>query len=115
MNTNKIFMDELNKAIVRTLEKGAILKELIEIAEFQRGIGKTTALIEFAINYNFGVVVKNKYTAKYFRESFKYPYIFSVNEIKRGMSPIKVVVDEGVDLNKVNETGLEVVTGFKTV
>jgi hypothetical protein len=114
MNIDVILMNELNQALVNTLEKGAILRKLIEVNPYQRGIGKTTALIEFAKKYGVGVVVKNKMVAKNLRDTTKYPHICSENEIMRGM-PIKVVIDEGVDLDKLTNAGLEVITGFKTV
>lgn len=114
MSISNILPKELNRSLVNILERGAILREFIEVNPLQRQIGKTTALIEFAKKYDVGVIVKNKTVAESLRNLTNYPHIYAESEV-RGIPINKVVTDEGVDLDKLTDTGIKVLTGFKTV
>lgn len=105
-----VIKDELKKI----LSKAAIKNEMVEIGDKFRGLGKTTALIEFAKENDLIVVVRYGYD--YMRKFHKYDKIFGVYELKRGDSKLissQVCVDEGVDLVDIIENGLRVVTGWR--
>lgn len=112
----QLIQDELIETLVKILEKGAISRDLIEVTEYQRGIGKTTALIKFAKKYGFGVIVFSRGIARMLREFHGYENIFAITDVTslRGSKVKNVVIDEGVDKGTVKDFGLTVVTGFKT-
>ena len=103
MDIQEVFMKNTTEALIKTLETAAIHRQLIRVHGFQRGIGKTTALIKFAKQYDFCVVLKHKMVAKMFREEFEYHHIISEDEVanQRGKRAQKLVVDEGVDTKKL--------------
>ncbi|URJ76408.1 hypothetical protein MF621_004115 (plasmid) [Bacillus velezensis] len=102
--------------IKETLKNSAIIKEPIKVSEyFHRGVGKTTALIEFAQERDLVAVVSHKTTAKYLREKFKYKSIYAQSELHslRGTGEdLKMAVyDEGVNPESFPKQ-LIVLTGF---
>ncbi|MED1125483.1 hypothetical protein [Bacillus atrophaeus] len=102
--------------IKEELKKSAIIRKPISVSEyFHRGVGKTTALVEFAKEMGLVVVVSHKSTAKYLRESFKYESIYSQSELYglqgTGDDLKMVVFDEGVDPASFPKQSI-VLTGF---
>ncbi|MED3440308.1 hypothetical protein P4393_12655 [Bacillus subtilis] len=102
--------------IKEELKKSAIVRKPISVSEYyHRGVGKTTALIEFAKEMGLVAVVAHKSTAKYLRESFKYESIYTASDLNnlRGTGDdLKMVVyDEGVDPASFPKQSI-VLTGF---
>lgn len=85
--------------------------------ESQRQTGKTSALMEYAIERGYAVVVWNKVMAKHFRDTFNYEHIYGQEEMKskRGYGITKVVTDEKVDTGKVWQDGFYVMTGYRSI
>jgi predicted RNase H-like nuclease (RuvC/YqgF family) len=100
-------------AIKEALKEASIKREFVYIGNYQRGIGKTTALIEFAKEFNFMVVVPTYIQAENCREYFGYDKIISQYEVPnlKG-AKCKFVFDERVEPSIFNQFHLEVVTGF---
>jgi hypothetical protein len=97
--------------IKQALVKGAVLREPIRTVEYQRGIGKTTALVEFAKEYDFTIIVMHRGIASNLRDYFKYDKIISQSDIGKQPIDTKFVYDEEVEQSKLK--GLRhVVTGF---
>jgi hypothetical protein len=110
MNLSSVFIKNLSMALRKTLSVGAVNRELVVVSEFQRAIGKTTALLNFAEDHNFIVVVKSRGIA-HLKAVVR---IVSQDEALRLPEGTKVVVDEGVDVNALKHSGLDVVTGYTT-
>lgn len=108
MHLYEVIGDTVSKEIYRALEIQAIRGGLIKTSKHLRGLGKTTALVQFAKNYELGVVVANRSMAEYIKHELNYsnvfyeysPYISSVG---------RYVVDEGVNLSILKD---KPVTGF---
>jgi hypothetical protein len=96
------------------LHKGAIKKEFIITNEYTRGIGKTTALINFAKKYDLGVIVACRpFIVQSYRNEFAYRHIYGLYENLRNFDRMRFVVDEGVNPDRIrSEFGLDIVTGF---
>jgi hypothetical protein len=102
----------LSDKIYELLELGAVRRELVKIPKEIRGIGKTASLVKLAKKYNLTLVVPHEFFAKRLREEHYYPKIYSQHNLDklRGISDVKIIFDEGVDIN--NLEGFEVVTGI---
>jgi hypothetical protein len=112
------FKQKFNDVIYNKLLKAAIKQELVRVSQNERGIGKTTTLINFAKEFDLAVVVPLREIAKHLRTQFDYDKIFSVNDLK-GRKLKRIVVDEGIDVYKLKELkhdkGFEIVTGFSII
>jgi hypothetical protein len=98
------------------LHRGAIKRELIITNENTRGIGKTTALVNFAKKYNLGVIVPSEHNAKRLRKEFNYEHIYSYLDLISNNGLSQYVIDEGVEPEFVKfYYGVDIVTGFKYV
>ncbi|AEZ50477.1 hypothetical protein F400_gp030 [Bacillus phage BCD7] len=94
------------------------VKQLVPVyGESQRQTGKTTALIEYAKEKGYAVVIWNKHHAKFLRDEFQYEHIFGQEDLKlkRGYGITNVVTDEKVDTGKVWQDGFYVVTGYRSI
>jgi hypothetical protein len=97
------------------LELGARLGVLIN-THSMRGIGKTTALIEFAKKNDYLVVHLN---ASILSKEFNYKKIWNPNVLvstnHQGMTNKNIVIDEGVtNLQELKDAGFNIITGFYT-
>jgi hypothetical protein len=99
-----------------SLKKGEKEHKLIDVCNL-RQIGKTSALISFARLNNYSAIVKNLNYAREYADKhcsgYKNIYADSINSI-RGLSNINVVVDEGVDVDRLIKNGFNVITGYYT-
>lgn len=96
MNVNLNIISSTIPAIKEALTKGAIQRVSVETNTYQRGIGKTTALVEFAKEHGLTVVVPVPSMARDLRELHDYKRIISTSEIERQRMDTKFVYDEGV-------------------
>lgn len=100
----------LSNGIKDCLIESAIKQEMIEISKYQRGIGKTHALISFAKQYGFSVIVPYNETAKRLKEFYNYPKIYGQDD--RSISG-KCVSDESVYLELFRgKEDIKIITGF---
>ncbi|MDO6628843.1 hypothetical protein [Bacillus thuringiensis] len=103
--------DYIKDALVKALEDASKDKQLIQVHEYMRQIGKTAALIEFAKKHDYYVIVHNVAIAKELSLKFNYAKVtgslMNLKEVKG------VVVDETVDVTRVYDEGINVITGFK--
>ncbi|MGG3800453.1 hypothetical protein [Metabacillus fastidiosus] len=103
-----------NSSILNCLELAAKKKEFIYTKHHQKGLGKTTALIQFAKENNYVVLVPNQTVARTLRKYFDYQGISNIDSSTLegfGM----VVFDEGCtskQIEKMKSAGNIVVTGF---
>lgn len=105
INTSKLLSRKLSPSLTG---EGT----LINVKGF-RGIGKTYELIKFAKHWNYIVVVPNEFMANEFRKEYDYNYIYSQkSNLLNGIELKDCVVDEGVDIEKIKELGLNIVTGY---
>jgi hypothetical protein len=109
---NDMFKEKVLNMIHERLMEGAVRRELIDVSG-ERNIGKTTALIKFAMEFGFYVVVPSSHIAKKLADYFGYLNIFGANEASkfRGIDALKgVVIDEGVDRKLMSD--FPVITGL---
>ena len=93
------------------LFKGFFYNSLIDVTNL-RGIGKTTALINFAKEYGFGVILDSYADkTKQYRKYFDYEHIYCQNERVSYLAD-RYVIDEGVNSEIMEERGFNIVTGF---
>lgn len=97
--------------IKQALIRGAIRREPVRTVEFQRGIGKTTALIKFAQEHGLVVIMPHTQIAKRLREEHNYEGIIGQCDIGRQPIDTKFVYDEGVDISSLKGVR-HVITGF---
>jgi hypothetical protein len=110
-----------NRNIRTTLEIASVKNEFIYVRTNQRGIGKTRALIEFAKENNYTVIVPHPFLVKIYIQEYGYNNIRNVNRKWRdgelqnldGVGPL--VFEEGVEEKTIKElikSGHAVVTGY---
>jgi AAA+ ATPase superfamily predicted ATPase len=105
------FIRATSEVVYQKLLEGAIKNENLYVYGL-RGIGKTTALIRFAKEFGYGVVIANGGLVNYFRDEFMYEDIYGEkSQMVRGISK-PIVFDEGVDYKKLKKEGYDVITGF---
>ncbi|MDY7043710.1 hypothetical protein RVS70_05775 [Virgibacillus sp. M23] len=106
----------------QNLIRGAILREPIYVTEKHRGCGKTTALIDFAKEFDFTVIV-NEHLVKMIKQDFNYHKITSFDHFNHTTRHLighpkneKFVHDEGISTDKINQLknmyNLDIITGF---
>jgi hypothetical protein len=100
----------LKRKLYECLNKQAKQFTLVSIQNI-RGIGKTTALIEFAKENDFYVVVANYQTANSLRKQFNYDKIIGQREVRSGRN-LKYVVDEDVVIDDLIDKNINIVAGF---
>ncbi|HFK1435012.1 TPA: hypothetical protein ACGXNJ_005166 [Bacillus cereus] len=103
---------DFKDAIKKALTKSSIIGEHIEVR--QRAIGKTTALIEFARDYGFTVVVPFRNIRDNLRNKSGYADIIYADELSGISKDVKLVFDEGVNPNLTNCQS-QFVTGFISI
>jgi hypothetical protein len=103
-------MSATKPVLKKALVDGAIKRESVEVTDRFRGLGKTSALIEFAMEYGFVVVCFHSGIAKRLRSEYGYQNIIGQSDIGSQRIDSKFVHDEGVDLSRLKN--LDVVTGF---
>ncbi|WJJ55309.1 hypothetical protein QB910_000065 [Dabrowskivirus KKP3916] len=96
----------------KLLYKAAIRRELIETNTAHRKLGKTSALIEFARENQLTVVVYDYNTAQELDWLYPSVEIYSDNQAALFAHKRFVVVDEFVDIEKLERYGMTIVTGF---
>jgi hypothetical protein len=104
----------LSDKMYEIFEKGAVYRELVKIPKDLRGIGKTTALIKLAKKYNLWLVVPNYHMEEYIKKYYEYDNVISQYRIinLRGKKSVKIVFDEGVDLEILRQLDFDIVTGI---
>lgn len=114
---NDGFKKDCEKWILEALTEASIKKTYVSTL-LLRNIGKTTALVEFAKKYNFGVLLYNGGMVRHLREEFNYEYIYGYKSYSNlaGTNIEGVVFDEGVNVSYLKkeepEVGLRIVTGY---
>lgn len=97
--------------LVEQLKMASILRDTVDTnKEMHRGIGKSTALVKFAQEFGFTVIVPTHNLKNALIEETGYENIIHEREIGEQKIKSRFVHDEGVDLSRLK--GLDVVTGF---
>lgn len=102
------------RTIYEHVEDAAKLNEFIYVFPRQRGIGKTNALIKFAKENGYIVLVGSVELAKIYSKDYGYDLVKSCRSVLDGYPP--VVIDDSVDdkqLDKIINDGLTIITGFR--
>lgn len=102
-----------NRSILNCLELSAQKKEYIYINLNQRYIGKSHALIQFAKENNYAVIVGSNAIAKDHRIRFDYQNIYSIHSTF--IDGLPFVFDECCRVDQINlliKSGQTVITGF---
>lgn len=102
-----------NRSIYNLLELAAAKGGLIEVSIRHRGIGKTKALVEYANDNGFYVLVQNNDQARVLSKEYGCKRVKSINGVLDGIR--HVVVDETItrgQIAKAKAAGLFIVTGF---
>lgn len=102
-----------NRSIYNLLELAAAKGELIEVNIRHRGIGKTKALVQFANENGFHVLVQNNHQAKMLSKEYGCERVKSINGVLDGIR--HVVIDETITWKQIGEAkaaGMFIVTGF---
>ncbi|MFS0591729.1 hypothetical protein AB1L05_09015 [Cytobacillus horneckiae] len=107
-----------NRSILQCLELAAERSELIEtLVPHHRKLGKSKALVQFAKENNYTIIVHSGIAAKYLAQEYGYKNIKSINS--KGLEGIReCVIDEMItkeDLEKLRGLGCTLVTGFMSV
>lgn len=113
MNLRDSLIESMQDHIYHSLMQSACRRELIYVDEYLRGVGKTTALVEFANRGKLHLVVPNETMVHYILSRFDMQVpVISQNQIGklRGRKDVYLVFDEGVDPTKLSD--FKVVTGF---
>ncbi|MCY9056022.1 hypothetical protein MOE90_20470 [Bacillus spizizenii] len=107
----------LSEYLREVLLKAAVNREPVyTYGEVHRGIGKTTALVSFAKELGFTVIVPNNRLALDLRLKTGYENIVGENQVKDQPIATKFVYDDGVDPTYLKKTyGIKVITGFKNI
>lgn len=110
-NNSLILKLNMTNILKNKLIAGKEQNKLIDVTGF-RAIGKTRALIEFAKENNYIVIIPSKIMVNEY--TMEYENIYHQSDTRlRGTGKIDCVVDEGVDINRVkNELGLNIITGY---
>lgn len=103
----------LSETIGKQLLEASKRKELISIYPYQRGIGKTTGLIDVARQLDAYVLVGSKYMARHLASASGYEKIVGGIDIAYLPSEARVVADEDVNAELLRGKRFEVMTGFK--
>lgn len=87
-------------------------KRYVYVDEFLRGIGKTTALIEYAREIGATIIVPNSAIATWIKSAYDVDVVTSIN--LRGSIPEgkPVVFDEGINPLNLSKLNLNIKTGF---
>ena len=102
-----------SQEIENTLWQAGVRREPITVTLYDRAKGKTTALINFAKEFCFNVIVPFDYMRESLVHEHGYQNIYTVAELKMSTVPYRpIVFDEGVDYQTLEESKYEVVTGF---
>lgn len=103
-----------NRSILNLLELASLKKEWIYTESRHRKLGKTKALIQFAKENDYLVVVPNNMVAKMYRRVHGYERVRSVRSTLWDGTP-PIVFDEGCtkeQIESLDKFGVTVVTGF---
>lgn len=104
-----------NRSIYNLLELASAKKETITTTINHRKLGKTKALIQFAEDNKFCVLVGSRTIAKHLIKEYGYRQIRSLNSTIDGLGPF-FVFDECCPIEKIEklkDSGLIVLTGFE--
>jgi hypothetical protein len=107
-----LIAEAVSRGLKNSLVECSIKGQFIETHQWSRGIGKTTALVEFAKVYGFNVITNDSRNARHMRDKFNYEKIYGQGESLRGLSG-DFVIDEVVDRSKLE--GCKIITGFVMV
>lgn len=102
-----------HRSIYNLLEIASVKKEDIKVTTNHRRLGKTKALMEFAKDNNYYVLVGNERIAELFKKQFKYKKIKSINSNLDGLGYF--VYDECCDTKKIEKlknSGIGILTGY---
>jgi hypothetical protein len=104
-----------NRSILNCLELASEKGEFIYTAPNQRRLGKTMALIQFAKENRYIVLVSNNSFARELQKQYGYKFIRRINSYKTIDAIGPFVFDEGCSSAHINElirNGARIITGF---
>lgn len=106
LNIAPVLKDYLKEMLL----KASVTGEIINVTGYHRGIGKSTAIVEFAKEFGLTAIVNHRNTKARLMHETGYDKIIVQNEI--GGQPIdsRFVHDEDVDLSRFKN--INIVTGF---
>lgn len=92
--------------------ESSVKRECIYVDDFLRGIGKTTALVNFANRANLALIVPSNEHVNHIKRKFDMcvPVVSQFQTDSLIGTNLYVVFDEGVDVKRLSN--LKVVTGF---
>jgi hypothetical protein len=106
------------RSIYNLLEVGAAKHELINIDIRHRKLGKTHALVEFARNHHYMILVGNGTRAKLIKQEFNYDLVRSINSNFDG-AECECVTEDGITREQIDQFyqkwdkfGMIITTGF---
>jgi hypothetical protein len=118
-NERRVFVLNLelaNRSILNCLELAAEKGEFIYTRRDQRRLGKSKALIQFAKENGYVVLVHSQIVAREFKKRYEYQFIKEIDYPNRyldGLGPF--VFDEGCSpahINELTRHGFKIITGF---
>lgn len=103
----------ISQSLYNKLNQGLHTGDLIDVTGL-RQVGKTTALVKFARERHLPIIACNHAAARCIKDNFDYQNVYSITFNNMRGTIREACVDELVDLRKVRELGINVVTGFFT-
>jgi hypothetical protein len=105
-----------NRSILNCLELAAEKGEFINTRRNQRYLGKTKALIQFAKENGYIVLVHNRIFARELQKQYGYELIKGIDYTIEGIDGLgPIVFDEGCSpahINELTRNGHQIITGF---
>lgn len=105
-----------NRSILNCIELAAEKGEFIYTSHYQRRLGKTRALIQFAKENGYIVLVHNRIFARQLQKEYEYKHIMEIDYRPTNFAGIgPCVFDEGCSPAHINElirNGVKIITGF---
>ena len=99
----------IKEGIKQAIIQASIKREFINVDEYMRGIGKTSALIEFAKENDLTLIVPHEATAYRLRQEDGIK-AYGQDWMPRGLDKERFVFDEGVDHTRLPAG--QIATGF---